>query len=176
MRDKLLILLAACFLTSCGGNKAETAARQMAAQMSPAESRLAVSVWQQANAFRASARLKPMAANRGLTALAQEHANYLSSTGGVVIDKKQGFRVRSVRVYRDYGMNHVTEFVYLGVPEASAVLATWRADKSYLANLKTNWNQCGVGVSISPSGDAHVVMLSALKMAGARNVGPTSTF
>ncbi len=177
MKIHLLCLIFPFFLLSCGGtNKAEKKASLLASQMIPAESGLAVSVWRQANAYRASVGEGAMAANRGLTALAQEQADYLASTGGLVINQEHAFRSRAVRVYRDYNMAYVTEFVYLGVPDSADVLSAWKLDKSYLSNLKSNWNQCGVGVKITPEGEAHVVMLSALETAGHPTVGPQYSF
>lgn len=176
MMFKILITLTSGLLMSCGSNQAEDATRQMAARMTPVESNLAVEVWQQLNAYRSSIKEKPIAVSRGLISLAQEHANYLSTTGGIVADEKFAFGSRSIRVYRDYGMDYVTEYIYMGEPNAAAVINTWRMNKTYLSNLKTNWNHCGVGVAISPTGEAHVVMITALKNAGNRNVGPKHRF
>lgn len=176
MTLKILISLTSCLLMACGGQKVGDSTSQIAARMKPAESNLAVAVWQQVNAYRAGVNEKPIAPNRGLTTMAQVHANYLSSTGGIVADKNLAFSSRAVRVYRDYNMDYVTEFIYLGEPNVTAVMKAWLEDKTYVANLKTNWNHCGVGVAISPTGEAHIVMITALKMAGDHNVGPQHRF
>ncbi|MGE9268520.1 MAG: CAP domain-containing protein [Verrucomicrobiales bacterium] len=166
-------LCALVLLNSCGGNGAEKEARALASRMSPREAQLAVGVWQAANGYRESIGKGEMEAHRGLTALAQKHAERLRNLQGAPVPEEHQFASRAVRVYRDYKMAFVQEFVYTGeVSDGREAVWYWQSQELLRRQLGTNWNRCGVGVAVTEDGQAHVVMLTGLRSAHNRLNGP----
>lgn len=116
----------------------------------------------QANAYRASRRLKPLTRRAELDAIAQEHADRMAA--GKVSFSHTGFDARARQSRKVLPVNTVGENLYWTTDDeevgASAVKG-WIKSKGHHANLVGRFTYCGIGIAMDSKGSFYVVQIYA---------------
>jgi uncharacterized protein YkwD len=106
------------------------------------------------NSTRMSRGLRPMLLSGRLTAAAQNHANYMASTGGFSHHSNGGVQGRAAT----YGFRGgVRENIAMGQPSVESAFNTWTASGGHYANMMSHSDVAGFGYAVGSNGQAYWV-------------------
>jgi uncharacterized protein YkwD len=106
------------------------------------------------NLIRRNVGLKPQRINPALTKAAQDHANYMASTGDFSHYTNGGYQYRAQK----YGFKGgVLENIAAGFGTVDATFNTWQSSGGHYASIVSGTSEAGFGYAISPSGATYWV-------------------
>ncbi len=106
------------------------------------------------NAIRTSRGMRPMFLSSRLSAAAQNHANYMASTGGFSHYSNGGPQGRAAT----YGFRGgVRENIAMGQPSVDNAFAVWTASGGHYANMMSHSDVAGFGYAVGANGQPYWV-------------------
>jgi hypothetical protein len=106
------------------------------------------------NLIRRNAGLKPQRINPALTKAAQDHANYMASTGDFSHYTNGGYQYRAQK----YGFKGgVLENIAAGFGTVDATFNTWQSSGGHYASIVSGTTEAGFGYAVSPNGGTYWV-------------------
>lgn len=112
------------------------------------------------NNLRASLGLHPYTLNSALTAAAQNHANWMASTGQISHTQPDGSTPRTRAQAAGYASSWVSENIYLGTyATADAAFQWWiNSPIHYRGLTNANYTEIGIAMAEGPAGKAYVLV------------------
>lgn len=106
------------------------------------------------NLIRRNVGLRPQRINPALTKAAQDHANYMASTGDFSHYTNGGYQYRAQK----YGFKGgVRENIAAGFGTVDATFNTWQSSGGHYASIVSGTSEAGFGYAISPGGATYWV-------------------
>ena len=113
-----------------------------------------VAMLRRSNLIRRAVGLKPQRINPALTKAAQDHANYMATTGDFSHYTNGGYQYRAQK----YGFKGgVRENIAAGFGTVDATFNTWQASGGHYASIVSDTSEAGFGYAVSPSGATYWV-------------------
>lgn len=112
------------------------------------------------NALRSSLGVHPYALNAALSAAAQNHAQWMASTGQVSHTQPDGSTPSTRAAAAGYGSTWVSENIYMGTNATAATAWGWWMNSPihYRGITSANYSEVGIGAASGPSGTAYVLV------------------
>ena len=161
----------ALLFSSCASNLQSTS-KAIAPQTSSSERAVAEQIFAQINAERSRIGKKPLRGNRGLNALAQKQADFMSSRSSA---STMGSNNRAQYAYLRLNIQNLTELANSTSSSnaASAIVQSWTSSSEHRRTLRQSWNSTGIGVSRGADGKTYATMLLGVSSSGVpRSVTP----
>ena len=115
------------------------------------------------NIIRRNAGLRPQRINPALTKAAQDHANYMASTGDFSHYTNGGYQYRAQK----YGFKGgVRENIAAGFGTVDATFNTWQGSGGHYASIVSNTTEAGFGYAIGRNGGTYWVGVYGSPVAG----------
>jgi uncharacterized protein YkwD len=106
------------------------------------------------NLIRRNAGLRPQRINPALTKAAQDHANYMASTGDFSHYTNGGYQYRAQK----YGFKGgVLENIAAGFGTVDGAFNTWQSSGAHYASIVSGTTEAGFGYAVSPGGGTYWV-------------------
>ena len=106
------------------------------------------------NLIRRNAGLRPQRINPALTKAAQDHANYMASTGDFSHYTNGGYQYRAQK----YGFKGgVLENIAAGFGTVDGAFNTWQSSGAHYASIVSGTSEAGFGYAVGPNGGTYWV-------------------
>lgn len=165
----LPLVAGTAFLASCAVTEKQRPAegRRTVGRFNDESDRLEAEI----NRYRRSIGKSPVPRHPGLDKMARDHCEFMAMNPGKfqlgsTMITHYGFESRVLRAQRQHGMDSVAENV-AGGPDSPAMavrfVRAWAASRGHDFNLRQDWDATGIGVFITPDGNAYATQLFATR-------------